>query len=191
MISFGMKFATHFFLINKKDLARGAWLRLITDSSHLVRSSAAECLELFREDEEVCAALLAVYRNDKNTLVRGYAGYSLLAVGASKSEIVELIESSLLKEHYYFVRLQCYHGLYKFCKKDVLDQIIGCYRAQKYGTRCATVNTLREIIEDGVLDETDIIKVSHFVDQHDFKDNPIGLQEYFNDLKRGIEALRR
>ena len=171
------------------DFAKDIWLRLITDPNHLVRSSAAECMDLFPGDEDVCDALMTVFRGDKNILVRGYAVYSLLSVGRHNKEVVEFVEKAVSKEHYYFTKLQCYHGLYKFCQKDVLDQIIGCYRAQNHRTRCATVNTLCELVEDGTLSKAEISQILCFIKKNESNDDLDDLKYSFKELKNAIRGI--
>ena len=143
-----------------EDLARDCYLRLLVDKEPLVRVAAAESLDFYEGDEDVCKALLSAYQNDRNTLTRAYAGYSLLSVARSKHDVVSLVEASLPKEHYVFVRLQCYYGLYRFCGKDVLREILACFGATKHLTRVATAKVLREMLDDGLIPGTDYPMIS-------------------------------
>lgn len=168
----------------RPEFARQCLLHLIYDPNHLVRSSAAECLDMFVNDQEVCEALLEVYRSDKNTLVRGYAAYSLLSVGRTQEEVVAFVETSLSKEHYYFVRLLCYYGLYRFCKRAYLPQIIDCFSAQKYITRVATANVLLELLEDHLIPLSDFEMVQAAIQK-------ITSEDPLPDMCEKVEKIKR
>lgn len=155
----------------RKEFAKKCLLLLINDRNADVRSDAADCLDLFSGDVDVRNALLRVYKSDKSTIVRGYAGYSLLAVSQNAPCIGEFVKESLKEEHYYFVKLLCYDGLLRFFGENVLDEILNCFRAKKYQTRCATANVLGQLIQEGFLKDEDMLKISLVLEKNLLKED--------------------
>ncbi|MDL2327640.1 HEAT repeat domain-containing protein [Ruminococcaceae bacterium OttesenSCG-928-A11] len=125
-------------------------LSLIRDKDELVRTEAIDSLSVFGESASYDAVSYSA-KHDKYYLVRGYAVESMsmigIKMGLAETSIESVIMGILECEKNAFVKLCCYHALFRLGKTAYFEDIVGSYTSKNYRVRCATINVLMDIVD--------------------------------------------
>jgi HEAT repeat protein len=121
-----------------------ALIKRLQDTDRLVKVTAAEALGAVG-DQKALPALRKALR-DPSPLVRSYVSESIGRLGG-KREIVGL-ETALEKEKSETAKIGFYYGLYLLGQHAMLQELLKLLQSTNYRVRCATANTLSQILGD-------------------------------------------
>ncbi len=162
-------------------------LKLSRDKKHLVRAEACDSLSVSMSKNAI-KVLINALRKEKSGMVRAYAIHSLGCISKKlklEKEIKSLIKQVLKKESSNLVKISAYKVLYSLNDNDreYLYHLIRKLKSKKYQNRCAVINCLDEILNQGNKETYEIIKetlLSHL----EIEKNPLVISLIDNILKK-------
>lgn len=126
---------------------------LLFDPDDVVRCTAAE--QIGYQGKASALPVLVAGLADRSWLVRGWAATAIGDLGIARYRtlhIQRIVEEALGLEAHPFVKLNLWYALYRLGKTHYLEDILSLLSHRNYRIRCATANTLKEIIEGGIAD---------------------------------------
>ena len=124
--------------------------KLATDKKSIVRAEACDSLNQSKSISTY-QILKNIAKLDKNGIVRGYAINSLGKM-AKEIDIIddtkEFLVECLEVEKVVFTKINIYKALYNFGEQKYLFLLIAKLKTSRYQNRCATINSLEEIMND-------------------------------------------
>jgi HEAT repeat protein len=117
----------------------------LNDRNELVRVTVAEALETIG-DRQALPALRKALR-DRSPLVRSYVAAAIGSLGDTRD--VSRLRRSAQSDKSETARVGIYHGLYLLGQHDILSELLPLLQSRWYKVRCATANTLSEMLGDG------------------------------------------
>jgi len=131
--------------------AENILLAMLNDKDYLVRTDVCDSL-CFNSNPQVLEMLKKVAVKDKVGLVRHYAiltiGDIVLNINADKQELLQFLKQRLLVEKGKHTKIAFYRTMYALGDEKYLQCLINQLKSVRYQNRCATVNTLRGIVND-------------------------------------------
>lgn len=124
-------------------------INLIKDSDSLVRTEACDSLK-YSNSHETYKLLSQVAYRDSNGMVRGYAVSSLGEISkriGEEKETVKYLKELLKREKVVFTRINLFKELYSLGEEQYLGLLLDCIDSKVYRNRCASINSLKEIIK--------------------------------------------
>jgi len=125
-------------------------LKLAKDKDPLVRVEACDSLS-YSETSSTYEFLKKTAKQDKNSMVRGYAISSLAEISKilhKNSETKEFLIEILGNEKVIFTKINIYKALYDMGEKQYLEYLLKSLNTRIYQNRCAVIHLLEEIIND-------------------------------------------
>lgn len=134
--------------------------RLLNDDDEIIAAEA--CDSLSYAGDESCIESLIDKLNSKSEMVRGYAATAIAQICTrTKCKIKEssdAIESCCVKEQSAWVQQNYFYSLYMLGQKQLLEKLIAGYSSDSYHVRKATIEMLKNCIEDTPTSEAEIKK---------------------------------
>lgn len=121
-----------------------ALIKRLQDTDDLVGIAAAEALGLIG-DRKALPALRKTLQ-DASPLVRSYVSEAIGKLGDLRD--AARLEKDLETETSETAKVGYYHALYLLGRHSVLQELLMLLRSSDYRVRCATANTLAEIVDD-------------------------------------------
>lgn len=135
-------------------------LKLSKDKNSLVRAEACDSLSISRS-KNAAKVLVNTLKKDQSGMVRAYAIHSLGSISKklhNEGDIKNLIKKILKKEKSNLAKISAFKVLYCLEDKENLSFLINRVNAKKYQNRCAVINCLEEISDEGDKEINEIIK---------------------------------
>lgn len=124
--------------------------RLLNDRDEIVAAEACDSLGYVGKEDNI--RLLIGKLNSDSEIVRGYAATSIAKICSranAKSNIaIAFIKERCLTEHSAWVLQNFYYSLYLLGEKQMLDKLIAGYRTGNYYVKKATVEMLKDSIDN-------------------------------------------
>ncbi len=116
----------------------------LNDRNELVRVTVAEALETIG-DRQALPALRKALR-DRSPLVRSYVATAIGSLGDMRD--VPRLRRAAQSDKSEMARVGIYHGLYLLEQHEVISSLLQLLQSRWYRVRCATANTLSEMLDD-------------------------------------------
>lgn len=135
-------------------------LKLSRDKKSLVRAEACDSLSISKSKRAV-DILVRTLKKDQSGMVRAYAIHSLGNISKRlhiEMDIKDIIKKVLRKEKSNLVKISAFKVLYSLKDEENFSFLINKLNSKKYQNRCAVVNCLEEISNEGNREINSIIK---------------------------------
>lgn len=134
--------------------AKNILLHLSKDKEELVRISAYDSLSVF-DSKDVEKTLKKAIQKERKSLACAYAIMAWAEVVVARRKFVwrqkcfiKKLKKKARIQNTEHCRMHCYYAQYLFGEKEVLKEILGFLKSSDYHVRCATINTLKDMIDD-------------------------------------------